>query len=95
MTAIPLPDGSRAHLIITEYLRCIANVSVVTEQPNYQRINKNTLYTLLPGVLLSECERLGLSHLSKNLTALFWKFLMSGIWSALTLLCWYEPSQKH
>ncbi len=64
MTIIPLLEGLRAHLIIPECQRRIADASVVAEQPDYQRINKNILYTQeLPdkatyGVFIKHCVHL-------------------------------------
>lgn len=55
-----------------------------------QDINTGLMSLMLPGVLLSECERLGMRRLSNKLQSLFQQFRGPGIKERLTLLCWSE-----
>lgn len=85
-----LPGGELAELVIPERLLRILNVPTTAPMTAAQDINTGLMSLLLPGVLLSECERLGMRRLSNKLQSLFQQFKGPGIRERLTLLCWAE-----
>ncbi|EAA7241616.1 malate transporter [Salmonella enterica subsp. salamae] len=85
-----LPSGELAELVIPERLQRVLNIPTTAPITVAQDINKNLIPLLLPGVLLSECERLGMRRLSNKLQSLFQQFRGPGIKERLTLLCWSE-----
>ncbi|ENK7427093.1 malate transporter [Salmonella enterica] len=85
-----LPGGDLAELVIPERLQRILNIPTTAPMAAAQDINTGLMSLLLPGVLLSECERLGMRRLSNKLQSLFQQFRGPGIKERLTLLCWAE-----
>ncbi|MBJ5342640.1 malate transporter [Salmonella enterica subsp. enterica serovar Kastrup] len=85
-----LPGGDLAELVIPERLQRILNIPTTAPMTAAQDINTGLMSLLLPGVLLSECERLGMRRLSNKLQSLFQQFKGPGIRERLTLLCWAE-----
>lgn len=90
MVPCTLPGGELAELVIPERLLRILNISTIASMTAAQDINTGLMSLLLPGVLLSECERLGMRRLSNKLQSLFQQFRGPGIRERLTLLCWAE-----
>ncbi|EIR7530792.1 malate transporter [Salmonella enterica subsp. enterica serovar Llandoff] len=92
LTMVPytLPGGELAGLVIPERLQHVLNIPTTAPITAAQGINKSLMPLLLPGVLLSECERLGMRSLSNKLQSLFQQFRVAGIRERLTLLCWSE-----
>lgn len=90
MVPCTLPGGELAELVIPERLLRILNISTTASMTAAQDINTGLMSLLLPGVLLSECERLGMRRLSNKLQSLFQQFRGPGIRERLTLLCWAE-----
>lgn len=90
MVPCKLPGGDLAELVIPERLQRVLNIPTTAPITVAQDINKNLMPLLLPGVLLSECERLRMRRLSNKLQSLFQQFRGSGIRERLTLLCWSE-----
>ncbi len=85
-----LPGGDLAELVIPERLQRILNIPTTAPMITAQDINTGLMSLMLPGVLLSECERLGMRRLSNKLQSLFQQFRGPGIKERLTLLCWSE-----
>ncbi|EHX6162025.1 malate transporter [Salmonella enterica subsp. enterica serovar Canada] len=85
-----LPGGDLAELVIPKRLLRILNIPTTAPMTAAQDINTGLMSLLLPGVLLSECERLGMRRLSNKLQSLFQQFRGPGIRERLTLLCWAE-----
>ncbi|ECB7304912.1 malate transporter [Salmonella enterica subsp. enterica serovar Yovokome] len=85
-----LPGGDLAELVIPERLQRILNIPTTAPMTAAQDINTGLMSLMLPGVLLSECERLGMRRLSNKLQSLFQQFRGPGIKERLTLLCWSE-----
>ncbi|ECB3805291.1 malate transporter [Salmonella enterica subsp. enterica serovar Fufu] len=90
MVPCKLPGGDLAELVIPERLQRVLTIPTTAPITVAQDINKNLMPLLLPGVLLSECERLGMRRLSNKLQSLFQQFRGPGIRERLTLLCWSE-----
>ncbi|EBF0720869.1 TPA: malate transporter [Salmonella enterica] len=84
------PGGDLAELVIPEHLQRILNIPTTAPMTAAQDINTGLMSLMLPGVLLSECERLGMRRLSNKLQSLFQQFRGPGIKERLTLLCWSE-----
>lgn len=77
-------------IVVPQYLLQVTQTSHEEECAVIPRLNKQTDYSLLPGVLLSECYRLGKSRLAEQLQMLFRLHTQPGSRQALTLLCWCE-----
>ncbi|ECE8799333.1 malate transporter [Salmonella enterica subsp. enterica serovar Vinohrady] len=90
MVPCKLPGGDLAELVIPERLQRILTIPTTAPITTVQVINKDMMYLLLPGVLISECERLGMRRLSNKLVSLFQQFNSPGVKECLTLLCWSE-----
>ncbi|EAO2686679.1 malate transporter [Salmonella enterica] len=90
MVPCKLPGGDLAELVIPERLQHVLNIPTTAPITAAQGINKSLMPLLLPGVLISECERLGMRSLSNKLQSLFQQFRVAGIRERLTLLCWSE-----
>lgn len=92
-TCRPL-NGLASSLVIPHFL-ISATQTLVTDNPTEQtQITKDADYPLLPGVLLSECTRLGLLNLAKQLRSAFWLNTAPGMRESLTLLCWCELAKN-
>ncbi|EKE2792412.1 malate transporter, partial [Salmonella enterica] len=59
-----LPGGELAGLVIPERLQHVLSLPTTAPMAAVQDINTGLMPLLLPGVLLSECERLGMRRLS-------------------------------
>ncbi|EDU6485777.1 malate transporter [Salmonella enterica subsp. enterica serovar Gaminara] len=90
MVPCKLPGGDLAELVIPERLQRVLTIPTTAPITTVQVINKDMMYLLQPGVLISECERLGMRRLSNKLQSLFQQFKGPGIRERLTLLCWAE-----
>ncbi|HDC2661602.1 TPA: malate transporter [Salmonella enterica] len=90
MVPCTLPGGELAGLVIPERLQHVLSLPTTAPITAAQDINTGLMSLLLPGVLLSECERLGMRRLSNKLQSLFQQFKGPGIRERLTLLCWAE-----
>ncbi|EAA3086272.1 malate transporter [Salmonella enterica] len=90
MVPCKLPGGDLAELVIPERLQRVLTIPTTAPITTVQVINKDMMYLLLPGVLISECERLGMRRLSNKLVSLFQQFNSPGVKECLTLLCWSE-----
>ncbi|ELR4953165.1 malate transporter [Salmonella enterica] len=90
MVPCTLPGGDLAELVIPERLQHVLSLPTTAPMTATQDINKKLMPLLLPGVLLSECERLEMRRLSNKLQSLFQQFRGPGLRERLTLLCWSE-----
>ncbi|EBH5838360.1 malate transporter [Salmonella enterica] len=90
MVICTLPCSELAELLLPEGLQRVLNIPTTAPITVAQDINKNQMPLLLPGVLLSECKRLGMRRLSNKLQSLFQQFRGPGLRERLTLLCWSE-----
>lgn len=87
MVLCTLPSSELAELLIPERLQRVLNIPTTAPITVAQDINKNLMPLLLPGVLLSECERLGMRRLSNKLQSLFQQFRGPRFRERLMLLC--------
>jgi hypothetical protein len=92
-TCRPL-NGLASSLVIPHFLLSVTQTPVTDTQPQQAQITKCTDYPLLPGVLLSECFRLGLFRLAEQLRTIFWLNTAPGMRESLTLLCWCELAKN-
>ncbi|HAN6103265.1 TPA: secretoglobin family protein [Escherichia coli] len=90
ITASLMPDGSVTECVIPQCLLPVTRTDQLGSCSAIPGLTKHTDYSLLPGVLLSECYRLGKSRLAEQLQLLFRQYPQPGIRESLTLLCWCE-----
>ncbi|CVF46325.1 secretoglobin family protein [Serratia sp. CY32780] len=90
ITTSPTLDGSVIEIVIPQRLLPITRTVRLESCTVDPGLTKNTDYTLLPGVLLSECYRLGKSRLADQLQMLLRLHVQPGMRQTLTLLCWCE-----
>ncbi len=94
MTRCRSLNGLPSSLVIPHFLLSVTQTPVTDNPPELAQIIKCTDSPLLPGVLLSECARLGLISLAKQLKSAFWLNTAPGIRESLTLLCWCELAKN-
>ena len=90
ITACPMPESSETEVVIPHCLLPVTRTDQLESCSAAPGLTKHTDYSLLPGVLLSECYRLGKSRLADQLQMLFRLHVQPGIRQTLTLLCWCE-----
>ncbi|MDE8756767.1 secretoglobin family protein [Pectobacterium polaris] len=83
-------DGSTSIIVIPQYLLQVIRTEQVVDCNITHKLIKHIDYPLLPGVLFSECCRLGKRRLAEQLKMLFRLHTQPGIRDALILLCWCE-----
>ena len=88
ITACPMPGSSVTEVVIPQCLLPVTRTGRLGSCTSAPGLTKHTDYALLPGVLLSECYRLGKSRLANQLQMLFRLNVQPGMRQALTLLCW-------
>lgn len=90
ITSCRSSGGMTSAIVVPQCLLQVTQTSQEEECTVIPRLNKRTDYSLLPGVLLSECYRLGKSRLAEQLQMLFRLHTQPGFRQTLTLLCWCE-----
>ncbi|RJL18735.1 hypothetical protein [Pectobacterium polaris] len=94
LTAVFLPDQRKAHLIIPDRLIQRVDLSRIGAGNRAILPVKATRhlrrYSMLSGILISECDRLHLDELGDSLQRLFERENDPGVQETLTLLCWSE-----
>lgn len=71
ITACPMPGSSVTEVVIPQCLLPVTRTGRLGSCTSAPGLTKHTDYALLPGVLLSECYRLGKSRLANQLQMLF------------------------
>ncbi|APG17007.1 hypothetical protein A3780_05315 [Kosakonia radicincitans] len=94
MTTCRPHNGLSSSLVFPPFLLSVTLTPVADNQPQQAQIIKYADYPLLPGVLLSECTRLGLLSLVKQLKSAFWLNTAPAMRESLTLLCWCELTKN-
>ena len=90
ITSCITTGGHSVEIVIPECLLSIIRTRGLKSCAAIPRLTKQTDYSLLPGVLLSECYRLGKGRLAEQLKMLFRLNAQPGMRQTLTLLCWCE-----
>lgn len=90
ITSRHLSDDSVSVIVVPQCLLQVTQTSLEKTCAVIPRLNKHTDYSLLPGVLLSECYRLGKNKLAEQLQMLFRLHTQPGFRQTLTLLCWCD-----
>lgn len=90
ITSCLIPEGHSVEVVLPQRLLPLTRTGLVESCTTIPRLTKNIDYSLLPGVLLSECYRLGKSRLADQLQMLFRLHVQPGLRQTLTLLCWCE-----
>ncbi|MBT9186123.1 secretoglobin family protein [Pectobacterium carotovorum subsp. carotovorum] len=83
-------DGSISVIVIPQCLLQVIRTEQVVDCNIIPQLIKHIDYPLLPGVLFSECCRLGKRKLAEQLKMLFRLHTQVGMRHALILLCWCE-----
>lgn len=90
ITPLKVPKGVTTGIVIPKSLLQITRTGCLESCIDSPKLTKHIDYSLLPGVLISECYRLEKSRLAEQLQMLFRLHLQPGVRQVLTLLCWCE-----
>ncbi|MBI0552208.1 secretoglobin family protein [Pectobacterium parmentieri] len=83
-------DGSTSIIVIPQRLLQVIRTEQVVDYNIIPQLIKHIDYPLLPGVLFSECCRLGKRKLAEQLKMLFRLHTQPEMRHALILLCWCD-----